>query len=107
MSALATQAVTIAGTAPTMGAAATSMTAEVGPGHKLVLHNGSGGSITVTIAVPGILPQGIANPDKVYTVANGADLWAPLYDLYADPADGLAHITLSSATTVTCASVKG
>jgi hypothetical protein len=106
MSDLLTKHIVLAGTDPGLDAAATSMTAEVGPGMFLQLHNGSGGSITVTIAVPGVGENNVAKPDTVYTVANGANLYAPLYPYYADPSDGRAHITASSATTVTCAAIK-
>jgi hypothetical protein len=107
MSNLVTQHVKLDGTPPTPATAATSMNAEVGAGKKLIYHNGSGGSVTLTIAVPGTLPQGIANPDKTYTIANNGDLWAPLYDFYADPSDGFAKITVTSATTSTAMVVQG
>lgn len=98
----------IDGGKPTFAAAAAGDTARCGPGYKLIVRNGAGSPITVTIAVPGTLVQDIANPDKTYTVAaTTGEEWIPLYDFYADDTDGMAHISYSSTTTVTRAVVKG
>jgi hypothetical protein len=100
--------VSIAGGKPTFAAAANTDTTRCGPGYKLIVRNGAGSDITVTIAVPGVTAAGIAEPDKTYTVlATTGEQWIPIYDFYADPTDGLAHITYSSITTVTRALVKG
>lgn len=108
MSQVPTHHVTIAGTAPTFNAAADGDTAEVGAGCKLIVKNGAGSSMTVTVAVPGNAINAVANPDTVYTVpATTGEVWIPLYDFYADPADSLAHLTYSSTTTVTRAVSKG
>jgi hypothetical protein len=97
---------TVAGTPPTMAAAANGDVAPVGSGYVLIVHNGDGTSKTVTMAVPGDLETGVAYPDKAYTVAAGADAWIPLIRKYADPTDGKAHITYSALTSVTRAVVK-
>jgi hypothetical protein len=107
MTAVATQHVTIAGTAPTLAAAATGDTFEVGAACKAVVTNGSGSTITFTVLVPGNAINGIANPDTPYSIVAGASAWVPMYDFYADPTDGRAHVTYSSLTTITRASVKG
>lgn len=107
MSQIATAHVTIAGTAPTFAAAAAGDTAEVGAGCKLIVKNGAGASMTVTVAVPGKTVNQIDAPDTVYTVPATGESWIPLYDFYADPTDGLAHLTWSSTATVTRAVVKG
>ncbi|MEV5211331.1 hypothetical protein AB0K35_28045 [Micromonospora sp. NPDC053740] len=87
-------------------AAAASDTAKCGPGYRLLVNNGSGSSMTVTIAVPGNTSYGVAAPDKVFTIPAG-QLWEiPLLDVYRDPADRLAHLTWSSTTTVTRIVVK-
>lgn len=92
---------------PTFGNAAAGDTAKTGSGYTLIVRNGSGAPITVTIAVPGNLETGDAYPDKAYTVAaTTGEEWIPLYDVYRDPTDGLAHITYSATTTVTRAVVK-
>lgn len=107
MSQIPTAHVTIAGTAPTFLPAAAGDTAEVGAGLKVIVKNGSGASITATVLVPGKTVNGIDTPDTAYPIAASADAWIPLYDFYADPADGLAHLTYSSTATVTRAVVKG
>ena len=86
-------------------AAAANDTAQCGK-YSLLVNNGSGAPITVTIAVPGNTTYGVAAPDKAFTIP-AAQLWEiPLLDVYRDPADRLAHITWSSTTTVTRVVVK-
>lgn len=107
MSQIATTAVTVAGTAPTLAAAAASDTAAVGTGLFLIVKNTNAATRTVTIVVPGILTTGDAYPDKAYTIAaDTGELWIPLLDIYRDPADNLAHITWSATTGVTRAVVR-
>lgn len=97
----------IAGGKPTFAAAAANDTARCGDGYYLIVRNGAGSSMTVTITVPGNLPTGDAYPDKVYTVAaTTGEEWIPLLPVYTDPTDRLAHIAYSSTTTVTRALVK-
>lgn len=97
----------LVGGKPTFAAAAAGDTAEVGTGRALIVRNGAGTDITVTVAVPGNTINGIAAPDTTYTVlATTGEQWIPMFDYYADPSDGLAHITYSSTTTVTRAAVK-
>ncbi|MEV1013777.1 MULTISPECIES: hypothetical protein [unclassified Micromonospora] len=84
-----------------LAAAASGDTAKCGSGYSLLVNNGSGSSITLTIAVPGNTTYGVAAPDKAFTIPAG-QLWSiPLLDVYRDPADRLAHLTWSSTTTVT------
>lgn len=81
-------------------------TAQCGPGYTLLVNNGSGSPLDVTIAVPGNTSYGVAAPDKTITVPEG-ELWAiPLLDVYRDPSDRLAHITWSSTASVTRVVVK-
>lgn len=89
-----------------LGAAAASDTAKCGPGYALLVNNGSGGPVDVTIAVPGNTGYGVATPDKTITVPAG-QLWLiPLLEVYRDPADRLAHISWSATASVTRAVVK-
>lgn len=102
----------LAGGKPTFAAAAAGDTARCGVGWKLIVKNAAVADITVTIAVPGTLEQGIANPDKTYIVPAAVssvpgEQWIPLYDFYADDTDSLAHISYTSLTTITRALVKG
>lgn len=67
---------------------------------KLMVRNGSGASINVTVATPGTV-GGLAISERVMPVAAGAIAFLPLYKhLYANPADGLLSITYSAVTTV-------
>jgi hypothetical protein len=98
----------VVGTAPTFAAAAANDTAQVGDGYKIIAKNTNAATRTLTIAVPGNLVTGDAYPDKVYTLAAlTGEVWIPLLREYADPADGLAHLTWSATADVTRAVVKG
>lgn len=101
MALIATQTAVLAGTAPTPGNAAAGDTTNVGTHLTLVVLNGSGASITVTVAYPGTLPSGDAYPSKQYTVAAAGARWIPLLPQYGDPTTGQASITYSSTTSVT------
>lgn len=69
----------------------------------LRVKNGSASSITVTIAVPGNTPYGVANPSVVSTaIAAGAEvLIGPIPLAAVDSSTGLVTVTYSSATSVT------
>lgn len=95
------------GAAVVLGDAAAGDEAKCGHGYGLLVLNGSGSPITVTLAVPGNTATGEANPDNVITVAAGAYRIIPLLDIYKDPEnDRLAQITWSSTTTVDRAVIK-
>lgn len=106
MALIPTQNIVIAGTAPTLLPAAAGDTASVSDKHFLIVENGGGASMTVTLAVPGTLVNNIAAPDTVITVGASGMAYIPLDDYYADPTDGKAHITYSTTTSVTRAVVK-
>jgi hypothetical protein len=95
----------IAETAP----ATTANTAPCGNGIALLVKNGSGSSITVTIAVPAAktfdgLAIGGTAAGRVVTVAANSDALIPLVDAtYTDPATGLCSFAVSAITTVLCA----
>lgn len=108
MAVLGYQQVAIAGLAPTLVAATVGgdqlPTNDRG---ALMVKNGSGSSINVTVNVPGNTKYGLANPDPVVAVAAGAtELIGPFPSDLADPADGLVHITYSAVTTVTVGGVQ-
>lgn len=111
MAALTTQKLVDAGTPPTFGAASASDTAQVGNGSNtfVVYKNTSGGSVTLTITVPGTTSYGQPTPDPQITIANSAEKWIPLRREYADAAVagvGRCTLSLSSATGVTVAVVQ-
>jgi hypothetical protein len=93
----------LAGTPPTFSAPSASDTVQVGS--TLIVKNGSGASITVTMVTPGNLPTGDAYPDRAYTVTAGAELWIPVLSEYRNSA-GVAAVTFSAVTSVTAASIS-
>lgn len=102
MATLTSQQVSVLGTTLTQtaaGAGGDKFTA----GTTLIYRNGSGGSITVTVVVPGNTKYGIAAPDYTFAIAAGAmAAIGPLpFDL-ADPADSyLISVTYSGVTSLT------
>lgn len=103
MAALTTQNIVVAGTAPTLGAAAASDTAEVGSGVNTfaVYRNANAASCTVTITVPGNLSYGQPTPDPAFTLAAGdvtpTERWIPLRKEY-DTGDGTGRCTITTST---------
>lgn len=94
------------GTAITFAAANNADTAKPGAHRHLLVQNDSGGSINVTIAVPGTTPTGENMPDNVIPVADGALVSIPLLPLYQDPDTKQAAITYSGTTSVTRAVIQ-
>jgi hypothetical protein len=109
MATLATQSITRAGLTPALTAAA-------GGGDKLtpdkdtmlMVLNGGGSAVTVTVVTPGTNQIGLNIDDVVVSVAAGATkLIGPFpAQFFANPADGLASITYSGVTTVTVGALK-
>lgn len=100
------QAVTLAGVTPTYHAATATTGDQVRANNRTFIHlkNGSGGSITCTVSGAGQTSYGVNNPDKVYTIGIGADMWIPMLPDFGDPADGrLVTFVCSSVTSVTFA----
>jgi len=94
---IATYTPSVAGTPPTFANSAAGDTAPVGDRLYLIAKNTTGAPVTVTLVTPGLLPTGDAYPDKVYTIpATTGEQWIPLLQDYADPSDGLAHLTWSA-----------
>lgn len=98
-----TQTVKISGAAPSFSAPLASDTAALDA--TLIVKNGSAAAITVTLATVGNLPTGDAYPDKVYTVAAGAEAWIPVLRVYNNGSGG-ADVAFSSVTSVTAAVVR-
>lgn len=115
MAALTTQLLVNAGTAPALGAAAISDTAEVGTGSNtfVVYKNTDANEKTVTITVPGTTSYGQATPDPAITLAaTTGEVWIPLRKEFVDKATagaGRCTLTVSGtgdATGVTVAVVR-
>jgi hypothetical protein len=75
------------------------------PGDRvfLLVRNGSGSSINVTLDSTGVAFNATAVGDTVVAVADGAEKLIPIRREYASPVDGLAGISYSAVTTVTVA----
>ena len=102
--AIATQSVPrLDGVGPTYTAPAASETVEMGM--LLIVKNGSGASINVTLDTPGTLPTGDAYPDKVYAVPAAAERWIPILADYRQPG-GLANVAFSATASVTVAAIN-
>jgi hypothetical protein len=107
MATLATQVIAQAGTAITFAAATGGGDAcATGSDVKLLVKNGAGSSMTVTLVTPGNVDGDLAIADRAVTVAAGVTTGIPITDRYLDPATGLAAITYSSVTTVTVAVIR-
>jgi hypothetical protein len=105
MATLATQQIVPGGVAPTYAAAAGGGDQFV-PDKDTFLHvkNGSGGSLNVTVAVPGNERYGVATADLTVAVpAAGERMIGPFpADAFGDPAlSGNAGITYSGVTSLT------
>jgi hypothetical protein len=77
-----------------------------GDGVKLLVKNGSGSSITVTLVTPGKVDGDLDIADRTFTVAAGEIGAIPMTDRYRDKATGLATVTYSSATSVEVAVIR-
>ncbi|MDN5853518.1 MAG: hypothetical protein L0K86_11865 [Actinomycetia bacterium] len=75
----------------------------VAPGTRLNVLNGGAGSINVIVATPGTV-RGLAIADRTIACPNGTGIAGLTSfdlpgDIYADPADGLVHLTYSATPT--------
>lgn len=84
-------------------AAAGGDTCDPGDDNFLVVKNGSGASINVTLDTkPDTTDWGGTNPNLVVAVAAGTERYIPVNRSYLrDPATGKVNITYSAVTTVT------
>lgn len=106
MATLTTQSISRAGIVPSYAAATAGGDAmSCGPGMFLHAKNGSGGSITVTIAIPSGASgyTNVSYTNTAVAIAAGAEkMIGPIVaPLYQDPTTGLATITYSGVTSLT------
>ncbi|GAW54741.1 hypothetical protein [Nocardioides sp. PD653] len=109
MATLTTQKAKTTGQAITMAAASGGGDkVDAGDHTALLVTNGGGSSINVTVAVPGNTKYGAAEPDIVVAVAAGATkLIGPLpTDLEDTTTDRLVAVTYSGVTSVTVAAIE-
>lgn len=102
---LAPQAITIVGIVPTYTAAdAANNTFSPNPRGMLHVKNGGGGSINVTVVVPGTDAYAQPRPDVVVAVAAGAEKVIGPFPLdIMDPTTSLVTVQYSAVTSVTVA----
>lgn len=82
--------------------AAAGDTAQTGSGVFLAVKNGSGSSVTVTLAYPSKYDSDQTVTGRAHTVpATTGEFLIPLRDVYKDPSTGVASISYSATTTVT------
>lgn len=74
-----------------------------GAGVELAVKNGSGVSVTVTLATPETFDGDLALADRAVTVVAGSESSIPVSDRYRNPSTGRCAITYSAVTTVTVA----
>lgn len=109
MALIATQHIAVSGTVPTFAACAAGDQAQVGPGITLEVLNADSSDHTVTIAVPGVGPNGVAIPDTTVTIDHTKTVPTriPLDTFYGDPTiSGRAAISYSATTSMTRAVTK-
>ena len=106
MATVTTQNPGVAGAAPSMHSASAGGD-KVSPDTRLLVINGGGATVTLTIATPYTV-AGLALDDMAIDIPNGsfpanakfADVPAALYQ---QPSDGLCHLSWSTTTSVTFA----
>ncbi len=100
------QAITVAGVTLTPLNAASGDKITPDDNLALIIMNGSGSSVTCTAAVPGNTLYGEPNPDPQRTIPDGDTVAFKLDRSWADPADGLIHLTWSATSSVTYYAVR-
>lgn len=104
MALLATQQAVTSGLTPSYGAVSASDTAV--PGDNVMIHvkNAGGSPDTVTLVNPTTIDGvALANGGKQVSVPAGAERMISLPSTYLNPSTGVATITHSFTTSVTCA----
>lgn len=102
------QGITVDGVSATYNAAAAGdKVSAPGKGVFITVKNGSASSVTLTITPPGKTAYGVANPDKVFTIAASGEMDIPMLTEYGNPADsGNVALAWSATATVTWAAKR-
>lgn len=111
MAAITSQTIVTAGLAYTTQSAAgggdtATLASATDVGSFLIVKNGGGSPITVTIADPGVTPAGNTVTAPANSVAAGATALFPLLPAQVNPSTGNIAITYSAVTSVTVAVVR-
>jgi hypothetical protein len=77
-----------------------------GAGVLLIVNNGSGSPITVTLATPQTVDGDLDVEDRAIAVAAGAEAAIPVTDRYRNPSTGRCAVTYSDVTTVTVGVIR-
>lgn len=101
MALLTPTAIVAAGVAPTLAAANATDTVVATDSQYLMVTNGGGGAITVTISDGGNTPAGNPASTTARSVPNGTSRLFPLSSRSNDPTTGVTTITYSGTTSVT------
>jgi hypothetical protein len=101
MALLTVQSITKAGVVPTFTAAAVAGDTVPASARFLVVKNGAGAPVTVTITPTGTTTYGAALPAHTVVVTNGTEKWINLNDTYFLNSSSLVPVTYSSETLVT------
>lgn len=80
--------------------------APVGERLYLLVRNGSGGSVTVTLDATGTAFNATAVADTAVVIAAAGEAIVPLLRAYRSESDGLAGVSYSSPTSVTVAVIQ-
>lgn len=106
MALIATQQMSTSGVAATYSAVSASDTADISNGRTFLhVKNAGASSDTVTISTPGTV-GGLAIADLTVSVANGAEKFIGPLDPQLFGTTGIATVTHSYTTSVTCAFVS-
>lgn len=110
MAALTVQSLVAAGLVPTtVSAGGSGDTVSLGPTDDrvfLMVTNGGGSSITVTLTDPGTTPAGNAGTSGTATVAAAATKLIPISPALVNTSTGAVSISYSATTSVTVAAVR-
>ena len=101
MALLSTQSLSKAGVVPTFAAAAGGGDTVSANARFLVVKNGGGAPITVTITPTGNTSYGVALPAQTITVTNATEKWISLADSSYLNGSNVIPVTYSGVTTVT------
>ena len=105
MALIATQQMATAGTQATYSAVSASDTCDISSGRAFLhVKNAGASSDTVTVVTPGTV-AGLAIADLTVTVANGTEKFIGPLDPAVFGSGGIATVTHSYTTSVTCAVV--
>jgi hypothetical protein len=102
MAFIAAQKASHAGTNPTYTAANGGGDTFPCGAHTVLIAKTAGTAITLTLAIPGAGPTGVATPDNAVSLPATGERWIPLSQFYG-PSDSIASATYSAVTNLTVA----